>query len=115
MKTRTKIFAYNGDSDVVFPASIAKKSYQVLKDKGFNVIYNEEKKLDHSLSIHMIDKLSVFFEENMLIDGKPVKRNYHYFKYSIPERDTPNTVLSGGYDTKLKKFLKKEGKLYGGE
>ena len=50
-KKKTPLFLYHGDKDQMINHRIAMMTYKELQDKGFNLNFEVEDYLDHSVSI----------------------------------------------------------------
>ena len=51
------MFLYHGDDDPMIPEELAKLTYEIFTERGFNFTYTVEPGLVHSLSLDEIKKM----------------------------------------------------------
>ena len=60
------MFLYHGEADPMITADFAEKSYEIFEEKKLDFTFEKEPRLEHSLSLTEIGKLSKFFNSLML-------------------------------------------------
>ena len=60
------MFLYHGQDDPMISEKLAKLTYEVFTERGFNFTYTSEAGLVHSLSLEEINLLKVFFDKHMV-------------------------------------------------